>query len=332
MPKVLVVDDSLSVRKVVEKALEGRGLQVLAAASGGEAIEMLERDRPDVVICDVVLPDGEGYQICEYVRSHAVMGTTPVMLISGIDNGTVQARAAEVRSDEVMFKPFGVDDLICKIDRLLQSRANDSATRENGSTLPERERAPAPASPAPVAPAIRVAPPAPSVAPVTAATPVTVVAPVPAATPVAAARPVTVAASLPAAAPALEVTAAAAAPESPGGIKERLGGLAATPGVRFVVLTDREGFLIETAGEFSAETDEVAGALASCLAEASDGIGRELGQGQLMGTILEYEAGTLLLQAVGPEALLAVLVDEPGALGKIRYYVRKVVPELARVL
>ena len=303
MPKVLVVDDSLSVRKVVEKALEGRGLQVLAAASGSEAIEMLERDRPDVVICDVVLPDKDGYQICQYVRSHAAMGTTPVMLISGIDNGTVQARAAEVRSDEVMFKPFGVEDLVRKIDRLLESRADGSATRENGSTPPERNRAATPASPTPVAPVIPVAPPAPGAMPV-----------VPVATPVPA------------------VTTGAAAPESPGGIKERLGGLAATPGVRFVVLTDREGFLIETAGDFSAETDEAAGALASCLAEASDGIGRELGQGQLMGTILEYEAGTLLLQAVGPEALLAVLVDEPGALGKIRYYVRKVVPELARVL
>jgi CheY-like chemotaxis protein/predicted regulator of Ras-like GTPase activity (Roadblock/LC7/MglB family) len=285
MPKVLVVDDSLSVRKVVEKALEGRGLHVLAAASGSEAIEMLERDRPDVVICDVVLPDKDGYQICEYVRSHAAMGTTPVMLISGIDNGTVQARAAEVRSDEVMFKPFGVDDLVRKIDRLLERRADGSASQENGSTPSERERAATPASP-----------------------------------------------MVPAATPVLAVTTPAAAPESPGGIKERLGGLAATPGVRFVVLTDREGFLIETAGDFSAETDEVAGALASCLAEASDGIGRELGQGQLMGTILEYEAGTLLLQAVGSEALLAVLVDEPGALGKIRYYVRKVVPELARVL
>ena len=303
MPKVLVVDDSLSVRKVVEKALEGRGLQVLAAASGSEAIEMLERDRPDVVICDVVLPDKDGYQICQYVRSHAAMGTTPVMLISGIDNGTVQARAAEVRSDEVMFKPFGVEDLVRKIDRLLESRADGSATRENGSTPPERDRAATPASPTPVAPVIPVATPAPAAMPV-----------VPAATPVPA------------------VTTGAAAPESPGGIKERLGGLAATPGVRFVVLTDREGFLIETAGDFSAETDEAAGALASCLAEASDGIGRELGQGQLMSTILEYEAGTLLLQAVGPEALLAVLVDEPGALGKIRYYVRKVVPELARVL
>jgi CheY-like chemotaxis protein len=332
MPKVLVVDDSLSVRKVVEKALEARGLQVLAAASGAEAIQMLERDHPDVVICDVILPDRDGFQICEYVRSHAVIGTTPVLLISGIDNGTVQARAAEVRSDEVLFKPFGVDDLVRKIDRLLSTRADGSASRGNGSTPPERdgpatETAPAaaPPAPAPVSPAPAPVSPAPAAAsPVPAAAP-----PMPATAPrvPSPASPAPAEPMVPAATPA--ALEAAAPPE---GIKDRLAGLAATPGVRFVVLTDREGFLIETAGDLSPETDEVAGALASCLAEASDGIGRELGQGQLLGTILEYEAGTLLLQTVGSKALLAILVDEPGALGKIRYYVRKVVPELARAL
>ena len=98
------------------------------------------------------------------------------------------------------------------------------------------------------------------------------------------------------------------------------------------MLSDREGFLIETAGDLAPDADEVAGALASCLAEASQGIGRELGQGQLVGTILEYEGGTLLLHGVGPSALLAVLVADQGALGKVRYYVRKTVPELARAL
>lgn len=282
MQKVLVVDDSLSVRKVVEKALESRGLRVLAAASGAEAIALIDRDRPDVVICDVILPDKDGYQICQYVRTHPALGSTPVLLISGIDNGTVQARAAEVRSNEVMFKPFGVEDLVRKIDTLL-------AGRSNGGT-----------SPAPV--------------------PVVVPAPVVAPAPVAAPAPMTAFA-----APALS------APSEPS-LKERLQGLAEMPGVRFVVLADREGFLIEAAGDLTPEADEVAGALASCLAEASEGIGRELGQGQLVGTILEYEAGTLLLHGVGASALLAVLITDPGALGKARYYVRKAVPELVRAL
>jgi CheY-like chemotaxis protein/predicted regulator of Ras-like GTPase activity (Roadblock/LC7/MglB family) len=281
MQKVLVVDDSLSVRKVVEKALEGRGLQVLAAASGAEAIQIIDRDRPDVVICDVILPDKDGYQICQYVRTHPAIGATPVLLISGIDNGTVQARAAEVRSDEVMFKPFGVDDLVRKIDHLLAGRANGTK-KEAAAAPPARVSTLASTAPVPASNRPSSASPAPAV--------------------------------------------------SDQGLKQRLQALAGTPGIRFVVLTDREGFLIETAGDLAPDADEVAGALASCLAEASDGIGRELGQGRLVGTILEYESGTLLLHGVGPAALLAVLVGDQGALGKVRYYVRKAVPELVRAL
>jgi CheY-like chemotaxis protein len=309
MQKVLVVDDSLSVRKLVEKALEGRGLQVIAAASGAEAIHLLERDRPDVVICDVILPDKDGYQICQYVRTHPAIAATPVLLISGIDNGTVQARAAEVRSDDVMFKPFGVDDLLGKIDSLLSRRVN-GAKRESAA-LP----AVAPASSAPVPP-VTAAPALPASAP-------------PAAAASAPSQPPSASVSAPAPEPA-SVSAAPGAAEQ--GLKQRLQVLAGTPGVRFVVLTDREGFLIETAGDLAPDADEVTGALASCLAEASDGIGRELGQGQLVGTILEYESGILLLHGVGPSALLAVLVGDQGALGKVRYYVRKTVPELVRAL
>jgi CheY-like chemotaxis protein len=307
MPKVLVVDDSLSVRKVVEKALEGRGLHVLSAASGAEAIASIERDRPDVVICDVILPDKDGYQICQYVRTHPTISATPVLLISGVDNGTVQARAAEVRSDEVMFKPFGVDDLVRKIDSLLAGRTNGSA---------------------PIASAPSIAAPVSMAAPVP---PITAL--LPTAPPVGASRPAAI--EVPAVTSAARLVGAADGTTyepSAVDLKGRLEALAATPGVRFVVLTDREGFLIETAGELAPDADEVTGALASCLAEASDGIGRELGQGQLLSTILEYEAGTLLLHAVGPAALMAILVGDHGAVGKVRYYARKAVPEIARDL
>jgi len=176
-------------------------------------------------------------------------------------------------------------------------------------------------------------------------------APVSTPTPAPASGPVSTPAAAPVPAPApVPVPVAAQAPASPSvtapnaavsrppvaapdqSLKERLQGLAGTPGVRFAVLTDREGFLIETAGDLAPDADEVAGALASCLAEASDGIGRELGQGQLVGTILEYESGILLLHGVGRSALLAVLVGDQGALGKVRYYVRKTVPELVRAL
>jgi CheY-like chemotaxis protein len=286
MPKVLVVDDSLSVRKVVEKALEGRSVQVLSAASGTEAIERIEQERPDVVICDVILPDKDGYQICEFIRAHPAMGNTPVLLISGMVNSTVLARAAEVQSDDVMFKPFAADELVRKIDALLSGRGNGA----------------------------HLAPPATSTVGLA---PATLASPPPARAPFVAPAP-----------PSVAEPGGGTAVES---LKARLQALAATPGIRFAALADREGFLIESAGELAAKVEE-ASALASCLAESSDGLGRELGQGALQGIILEYGSGILLLHGVGPTALLAVLVNDPAALGKVRYYVKKMLPELQRML
>jgi predicted regulator of Ras-like GTPase activity (Roadblock/LC7/MglB family) len=200
-----------------------------------------------------------------------------------------------------MFKPFGVEDLVRKIDTLLAKRSN-GVKPSTGTPTP---------------------------APASLTVPVLTLAPAPTSPPASAPVPISAPATTPTPAP-VPVAFALAANDQ--GLKQRLQSLACTPGVRFVVLTDREGFLIETAGEPAPDADEVAGALASCLAEASDGIGRELGQGKLVGTILEYESGTLLLHGVGPSALLAVLVRDQAALGKVRYYVRKIVPELARAL
>src|SRR5258705_3795340 len=119
MPKVLVVDDSLSVRKVVQRALESKRLEVLSAASGSEAVEQIGRETPDLIVCDVIMPDMDGYQICDFVKKHPTLGHTPVLLISGIVNATVLERAAKVRSDDVMRKPFAADELLHRIERLL---------------------------------------------------------------------------------------------------------------------------------------------------------------------------------------------------------------------
>ena len=285
MAKVLVVDDSVSVRKVVERALQTRSIDVVSAASGEEAIERIERERPDAVVCDIILPDRDGYEVCQYVRTHPGLGRTPFLLISGVVNGTVLSRAAEVQSTDVMFKPFTADELATKIGQLLASRGT------NG-------HAQAPSAPP-------AAPPSPSPAPVAVAPPVP-----------------------PAAAPIATPSAGGTGMDD---LASRLAALAGTPGVRFAALVDREGFLIESAGEAAMEAD-VAGALASCLAESSDGIGTELGHGALLGMILEYESGMVLLHGVGPSALLVIVLRDAAALGKVRYYVKKSLPELAQVL
>jgi CheY-like chemotaxis protein/predicted regulator of Ras-like GTPase activity (Roadblock/LC7/MglB family) len=141
--KVLVVDDSVAVRTVVQWALEARHMTVLSAGLVAEAIERFERDEPDLVVCDVHLPDREGFALCEFVKGHPRLSRTPVLLMSGAVDDTVVARAAQTRSDELMRKPFLPEDLLRHIDRLLAERARPALA----TPPPDVVAAPAPAAP-----------------------------------------------------------------------------------------------------------------------------------------------------------------------------------------
>ena len=109
--------------------------------------------------------------------------------------------------------------------------------------------------------------------------------------------------------------------------KSVLSRLAAVPGVTLAVLVDREGFLIESAGDMILEA-EAAGALAGCLAEASEAIGRELSQGTLVGLIAEYEAGLILVNRAGSGAMLATVLCDPAVLDRARHDVKKTLSDL----
>jgi CheY-like chemotaxis protein/predicted regulator of Ras-like GTPase activity (Roadblock/LC7/MglB family) len=291
MPKVLVVDDSLSVRKVVQRALESRRIEVLSAASGTEAMEQIGREAPDLIVCDVIMPDMDGYQICDFVKKHPTLGHTPVLLISGIVNSTVLERAAKVRSDDVMRKPFAADELLQRIESFLPG--------------PGRTQAPAAVPPdsAPI-----IAPPTP-------------VGTQPERHP---AKPE----------PAAQESGAASSPppvEAVPDLKTLLAGVAELPGVSLTALIDREGALMEAAGGLLPEA-MLAGALASCLVESTGEVGRALAQGRLQSVILEYEAGVVLLNAIGEAAMLAVVLGDPAVLGKVRYHVKKALPDLVRAV
>ena len=307
MAKVLVVDDSLSVRKVVERALVGRQIEVVCAATGSEALERIERDEPDVVVCDVVMPDKDGYEICDFVKRHPRLGRTPVLLMSGIVNDDVRERAARVQSADVLSKPFAADDLLRRLEALLAATPREAPSP--APALPEGPVSPPPPVAAPLVPV-----PLPVAAPALNGTNGHVEPPVPPPPePVPAGTPLT----LPA--PAPTVTASV------------LRQFAAIDGVQWAVLADREGFLLDASAE-DVVGAEVAGALSACLAESSEGLGRELGRGPLHGMILEYEQGMVVLYGVGASALLAIALSEPTVLGKVRYFAKKAVPELLQAI
>jgi len=127
MPKVLVVDDSIAVRKVAERLLTEAGMSVTLAANGEEAIACLAKDRLDMVVSDVIMPDKSGYEVCACVRGNASIATIPVLLISGIVNDEVTKQAESCRANGVLKKPFQGTSLKDKVMELLAKRQTSAA-------------------------------------------------------------------------------------------------------------------------------------------------------------------------------------------------------------
>jgi CheY-like chemotaxis protein len=166
MPKVLVVDDSISVRKALERVLAPREMEVTAAASGQEALEHLRRSVPDLVIIDVVMPGMSGFELCSSLKKDEHLKHIPVILISGLVNPSVIAQAIEVGALSVVSKPFTPDELFPKIDAALNSlsalhlnepnapAASAPAMRNAGSSSLDVPvfSTPAPVAPVPAAP------------------------------------------------------------------------------------------------------------------------------------------------------------------------------------
>lgn len=159
MPKVLIADDSMAVRKVAERLLVQAGLEVALASSGEEALAWLAKERADVIISDVIMPGRSGYDVCTFVRSQAGLADTPVLLISGIVNDEVAKQVELCRANGVLKKPFQGSSLQDKVKELLTQR---------------QQAAPAPP---PAEPAFTLSAPPPSPAPVPEPMPVAAAAP-----------------------------------------------------------------------------------------------------------------------------------------------------------
>jgi len=165
MPKVLVADDSIAVRKVAERLLVEAGMSVTLAANGEEAIACLAKDRLDMVVSDVIMPDKSGYEVCAFVRGNASITTIPVLLISGIVNDEVTKQAESCGADGVLKKPFQGTSLKDKVMELLAKRQTSAAAP------PDFKPAAAPIQPSPSTPTIGLRPapastPAPALAPI----------------------------------------------------------------------------------------------------------------------------------------------------------------------
>lgn len=134
MPKILIADDSIAVRKVAERLLTEAGLGVTLAANGEEALAYLEKEQPDVVVSDVIMPDKSGYEVCAFIRGNPTLAGTPVLLISGIVNDEVTRQADSCRADGVLKKPFQGTSLKDRVLELIAKRQEPARAVVDGPT------------------------------------------------------------------------------------------------------------------------------------------------------------------------------------------------------
>lgn len=122
-PVVYFIDDSATMREVIKIAFRRENLNVIACHDAASAIAQMEETAPDVVISDVIMPEKDGYEVCQHIKQHQRFGRIPVILMSGVVNRSVAERAFAVKADELIRKPFQPQDLITRVRHLLNPKA-----------------------------------------------------------------------------------------------------------------------------------------------------------------------------------------------------------------
>ncbi|MFB3819023.1 MAG: response regulator [Candidatus Methylomirabilales bacterium] len=125
--RILVADDSVTIQKVVELTFSKEDFLLIQARSGEEALRKARAERPDLILLDLVMPDRNGYEVCEALRAEPALRTTPVVLLAGTFEALDQARASAVGVTDVVSKPFESQALISKVKQLLFARSLDAA-------------------------------------------------------------------------------------------------------------------------------------------------------------------------------------------------------------
>ncbi len=113
--KVMVIDDSKTIRRTAETLLSKMGCKVLTATDGFEALAKIADHNPDIIFVDIMMPRLDGYQTCALIKNNPKFRGTPVIMLSSKDGLFDRARGRIVGSDQYLTKPFTRDELVSAV-------------------------------------------------------------------------------------------------------------------------------------------------------------------------------------------------------------------------
>ena len=124
---ILVVEDDRNISELIRMYLEKEGFEVRAAYDGGKAVEEFEREQPDLVLLDIMLPVLDGWQVCQRIRQKA---KTPIIMLTAKSDVTDRITGLEMGADDYLVKPFEMKELMARINAVLRRSEIPDDTRK----------------------------------------------------------------------------------------------------------------------------------------------------------------------------------------------------------
>lgn len=129
--RILIVDDDIGVLKSVRANLQAEDCETLTAVDGTEALQLIEREIPDLIILDIMMPGIDGFEVCRQVREWSKI---PIIMLSARQDVEEKAKCLNGGADDYITKPFGINELIARVKAILR-RTQDTGTVLNTPTF-----------------------------------------------------------------------------------------------------------------------------------------------------------------------------------------------------
>jgi PAS domain S-box-containing protein len=137
-PRILIVDDERHNRQLLELMLAPEGFQLLAAASGAEALAIVDRHPPDVILLDVMMPETDGYCVADKIKSNLATKNIPIIMITALDNREARIQALSVGAEDFLTKPVDRAELCMRVRNLSRLKAYGDYYENQAAVLSEQ--------------------------------------------------------------------------------------------------------------------------------------------------------------------------------------------------
>ena len=127
--RVLLAEDEVALRDFVNRNLRARGFEVLEASNGLEAIAIWEREDPDLLILDIMMPRMDGLEVCRRVREYS---SVPIIVLTALDAESDKVTALDLGADDYLSKPFGVEELLARMRAVMRRAKGESSAPRGG--------------------------------------------------------------------------------------------------------------------------------------------------------------------------------------------------------